>query len=205
MKYLAIDTSGSYLTVIACDGKKTSVKYEENCALNHSVALMGEVENALAEVGLTAKDIDVFACSVGAGSFTGIRIGVSTVKAFAYALNKKVLGVTSFESLAYSIEERVKKLTLICARHGNYYAAGFDEDNAMILPPKFLSVEQINEIKGGYLLVTDEDADNLGAVKADMVKGFKRAVEANLDKASFNDETLVPLYVKKSQAEEESC
>ena len=203
MKYLAIDTSGSYLTAIACDGQKTSVRYEENCALNHSVALMGEVENALAEIGLTAKDIDVFACSVGAGSFTGIRIGVSTVKAFAYALNKKVLGVTSFESLAYSIEERVKKLTLICARHGNYYVAGFDENNAMILPPKFLTVGQINEIKGGYLLIADED--NLGAVKADMVKGFKRAVEANLEKASFNDETLVPLYVKKSQAEEESC
>lgn len=205
MKYLAIDTSGSYLTVIASDGEKTSVRYEENCALNHSVALMGEVENALAEAGLCVKDIDVFACSVGAGSFTGIRIGVSTVKAFAYASDKKVLGVTSFESLAYSIEERVKKLTLISARHGNYYVAGFDENYEMILSPKFLTAGQINDIKDGYLLVADEDTDNLGAVIADPVKGFKRAVEANIGKASFDDETLVPLYVKKSQAEEESC
>ena len=109
MKYLAIDTSGSYLTVIACDGKKTSVKYEENCALNHSVALMGEVENALAEVGLTAKDIDVFACSVGAGSFTGIRIGVSTAKALCFSYKIKCLKLTSFDVLAYNDKDFKEK------------------------------------------------------------------------------------------------
>ena len=205
MKYLAIDTSGTYLTVVASDGDKKSVGYKENCALNHSVALMGEIENALAEIDAKPSDIDVFACSVGAGSFTGIRIGVSTVKAFAYALNKKVLGVTSFQSLAYSVEDRVKKLTLISARHGNYYAAGFDENGEVILPPFFATADKINEIKSGYLVIADEDLDGIGAVKADVVKGFIKAVEANLCKATANDEVLVPLYVKKSQAEEERC
>lgn len=204
MKYLAIDTSSSYLTVVASDGDKVAIEYEENCALNHSVALMGKVEDSLEKISSTPSDIDVYACSVGPGSFTGIRIGVSTVKAFAYALKKKVLGVTSFETLAYSIEDRVKKLTLICARHGNYYAAAFDEDGNVVLPPFFVSAEKINQIKDGYLVIADVDADGLGAVIADTKKGFRAAVEAKLPKADDDGETLVPLYVKKSQAEEEA-
>lgn len=203
MKYLAIDTSGKYLTVIA-SGEKKAVRFLPDCALSHSVVLMGEIESALKEAKLKAEDTDVFACSVGAGSFTGIRIGVSTVKAFAYALSKKVLGVTTFEVLAYSVSKRVKKLTLVSARHGNYYVCGFDEDGKTILPPKFMTVAEIRAIKDGYTLIADEDTDNLGAIVADVKVGFERAVESKIENATNDAETLVPLYVKKSQAEEEA-
>ena len=104
--------------------KNKAVKFLPDCALTHSVVLMGEIENALAEAGIDKKDIDVFACAVGPGSFTGIRIGVATVKALAYALGKKVLGVTSFDSLAYNVSDGRKKLAVIDARHGNFYACG---------------------------------------------------------------------------------
>lgn len=204
MNYLAIDTSGRYLTVIASADGKRSVRFLPDCALSHSVALMGEIENALNDVRIEAKDVDVFACSVGAGSFTGIRIGVSTIKAFAYAFHKKVLGVTTFDSLAYSIENRVKKLTLVSARHSNYYVCGYDEDGKISLPPKFMTADEIRAIKDGYTLVADEENDNLGAVIADMKIGFLRAVEDKLPLAAYDGETLVPLYVKKSQAEEEA-
>ena len=90
------------------------------------------------------------------------------------------------------------------ARHGNYYVCGFDEDGKVILPPKFMTAGEIEEIKDGYTLIADEDADNLGASVADMKVGFERAVEDNLDRATDDAETLVPLYVKKSQAEEEA-
>ena len=126
INYLAIDTSGNGLTV-AVGGEKKAVSRLENCTLTHSVELMGEIEKTLEKAGLDKENIDVFACSVGPGSFTGIRIGVSTVKAFGYALNKKVLAVTSFLSLAYNVEKGRKKLAVIDARHGNYYACGYDE------------------------------------------------------------------------------
>ena len=90
MNYLAFDTSGSYLTVLAKGKGEKLVKIEE-CTHSHSVILMPEIEKCLFEVGLKLEDIDLFACSVGPGSFTGIRIGVATAKAFAYALSKKVL------------------------------------------------------------------------------------------------------------------
>lgn len=199
--YLAIDTSGSGLTV-AVSGEKKAVSRLENCALTHSVELMGEIEKTLEKAGLDKENIEVFACSVGPGSFTGIRIGVSTVKAFGYALNKKVLAVTSFESLAYNVGKERKKLTVIDARHGNYYACGYGEKGEILLPPCFIDKAKLEEYSKEYLVVSDTEIEGLESTVANIEDGFIKAVEANLDRASFDVETVVPLYVKKSQAEE---
>lgn len=206
MNYLAIDTSRSSLTV-AVGGKNKAVKFLPDCALTHSVVLMGEIENALAEAGIDKKDIDVFACAVGPGSFTGIRIGVATVKALAYALGKKVLGVTSFDSLAYNVSDGRKKLAVIDARHGNFYACGYAADGQIDLSPRFIDTAALCGLAREYEIISDEKIENSDGFSysvADVKDGFIKAVETNLDKASDDAETLVPLYVKKSQAEEEA-
>lgn len=201
MKFLAIDTSGEHLTVIA-SGDKLCVRYLDDCRLSHSVALMDEVEKALFGADMTLKDVDVFACSVGAGSFTGIRIGIATVKAFAYAENKKVLPVTSFDILAYSINSDKNKLVLIDAKHDNYYACAFSADNKVLMPPSFISLEEIDRLKGEYQIISDTEIDGAVVIR-EKSKGFLNAVNAKLQDASEDRECLVPLYVKKSQAEEE--
>lgn len=203
MKYLAFDTSGTYLTVGAKGEEKANIEIAE-CSHSHSVVLMGEIENCMQKAKLDLGEVEVFACSIGPGSFTGIRIGVATAKAFAYALSKRVLGVTSFESLAYNIVEKVKKLTIVDARHDNFYVCGFDEQNEVILPPCFKSKTEILEIGKGYLIVSDCAVEGVESVVADVHKGFISAVEARLSNATFDRERLVPLYVKKSQAEEEA-
>lgn len=202
MKYLAFDTSATRLTV-AVGGNKKVAKSIEECFHSHSVVLMPEIENCLVEAETSLADIDVFACSVGPGSFTGIRIGVSTAKAFAYALSKQVLGVTSFESLAYNIVDKVKKLTVIDARHDNFYVCGFDEDNAVIVEPCFKTKQEIIDLYKDFLIVSDVEIDGVSCVVGNIADGFVKAVEAKLSQASFNREGVVPLYVKKSQAEEE--
>ena len=204
MKYLAIDTSGKHLTVIAC-GEKLIVRHLPDCSLSHSVVLTDEIELALSEAEMTLKDADVLACAVGPGSFTGIRIGVATVKAFSYAENIKVLPVTSFETLAYNISSKKRKLTLIDARHGNYYACLFDEKNEQISSPQFLNEEEIKKLikKEKCVVVSDEETP-FNSTVADLKAGFYKAVEAKLGNAVEDRELLVPLYVKKSQAEEEN-
>ena len=204
MNYLAFDTSGNYLTV-AVKGEQKAVSELKECLQSHSVALMKEIETCLAKSGVKLSDIDVFACSIGPGSFTGIRIGVSTAKAFAYACGKKVLGVTSFESLAYNVVEKTKKLTLIDARHDNFYACAFDGENNVILKPCFLSKTEIIDLYKDYLIISDVEIDGIDSIKGDLAKGFIIAVEHKLNLASEDRESLVPLYVKKSQAEEELC
>lgn len=204
MNFLAIDTSGNHLTVIA-SGKKLSVRYIPDCALTHSVILMDEVENALKGAEISLKDTEVLACAVGPGSFTGIRIGIATVKAFSYAENIKVLPVTSFECLAYNIISEKRKLVLIDARHGNYYACLFTADNKPISSPSFLTEKEIeNLIRNEDSEVISDKETQFNSIVADVKDGFLKAVEEKLNEATENRELLVPLYVKKSQAEEES-
>ncbi len=202
MNYLAIDTSGPWLTV-AVGGEKKAAEFIPDCSLNHSVVLMETIEKCLKKAGLKAEDIDVFACAVGAGSFTGIRIGIATVKAFAFAFGKKVLKVTSFESLAYDISDGNDRLAVIDARHGNYYACGFDGLNNVIYPPEFVNSEKIKKLSENYEVICDKASDGFKCVAADPFRGFINAVESKLSLATYDRESLVPLYVKKSQAEEE--
>lgn len=200
MNWLAVDTSGNHLSIIISKDKVLFKSFISNVCLKHSITLLPELESLLEKANLTLNDIDVFACVVGPGSFTGIRIGVSTVKALAYSLNKKVLKVTSFETLAYN-EDSKRVLAVIDAKHDNYYACGF-VDNEVLIQPCFINKEQLLTLSKDYVVVSDceiGDFKNVGSVE----KGLIKAVNKNLCLATFDREVLIPLYVKKSQAEEE--
>lgn len=202
--FLAIDTAASYLTVIARNGAgKTFTAHLSDCAMNHSVKLLETVEKTLQNAGMVPSDCDFFACVTGAGSFTGIRIGISTVKGLCTALDKPSLPVTSFDAIAYTTE-KVKTLAVISAGHNYYYICGYNEDKEVILPPAYLSYEEVFALDGEYLLAGYEDLPFAGAVRADMAKGLLSAVEskATSDKNLIPCEGLQAIYVRKSQAEE---
>lgn len=200
MNYLAIDTSGFHLTVIAKGEKGEYTYYNEDCSLKHSVMLMPAIEQTLKKANLKKEDVDVFCCSLGPGSFTGIRIGVATAKAFAYALGKKVLGVTSFDCLAYNkITENV--LTLVDARHDHVYLSGYSGGKVSICP-QYAPNESLSEYNGKYTFVSSSKIDGVDTEIMPLSEGFRLAVEAKLNEATLDLETLVPLYIRKSQAEE---
>ncbi len=200
MNYLAIDTSGFHLTVIAKGERGKYVYFNPNCALRHSVMVMQAVEEALSKANLKKEEVDVFCCCVGPGSFTGIRIGVATVKGLAYALNKKVLGVNSFEALAYN-KVADDTLALVDAKHGHVYAGGFKRGEATVAPC-YISIEEANGYKGEYAFISSSKIDGVEAEEVDLAGGFYKAVEAKLGEATEDLESLIPLYIRKSQAEE---
>jgi hypothetical protein len=80
---------------------------------------------------------------------------------------------------------------------------GFDEDNAVIAEPCFKTKQEIIDLYKDFLIVSDVEIDGVSCVVGNIADGFVKAVEAKLSQASFNRESVVPLYVKKSQAEEE--
>lgn len=202
MNYLAIDTSGNHLTV-AARGKKSVLIYREDVGLRHSVTLMDAVEQCLSEAELTLRETEVFACATGPGSFTGIRIGVATVKAFAYANAGKVLPVTSFEALAYNAGKAGSRLALIDAGHGYRYVCGFNGENEVVFPPAYLPDGEIVSLAKDYASVLVPSPYGFpGEIVSSVGKGFVAATEAKLGLASEDREILVPLYVRKSQAEE---
>ena len=199
MNYLAIDTSSSQLLVTLNFNGKQYSRFNENCNMQHSVLLNSELEELLNSANATLDEIDFFACNVGAGSFTGIRIGISTIKAFSFALGKKVLPITSFEVLAYNTD-RIKTLALIDAKNDNFYIAPFV--NGVMGTPEFLHKDIILNKYSGYKMVSYEHIDGFNTEKVDILSGFIKAIEDNLDKVSEDREVLIPLYVRKSQAEE---
>ncbi|MBR2499241.1 MAG: tRNA (adenosine(37)-N6)-threonylcarbamoyltransferase complex dimerization subunit type 1 TsaB [Clostridia bacterium] len=201
MNYLAIDTSGKNLTVIIKKGEQVYKYSDPDCGVQHSVELMPRVEELLHKADFDLKNADFFACVVGAGSFTGIRIGVATVKAMCFAYSKPCLAITSFDTLAYN-KKGGKVLALIDAKHNGFYACGYD-NGKVTLEPSYLMREQVEKIVLDYdkaVAIADINGFNIEIVS--VVDGFEKAIESKLDEISLDIEKLKPLYVRKSQAEE---
>ena len=201
--FLAIDTSGSYLSVVAVKDGAPYATFVPDCAMKQSVLLMGEVDALLKKAKVKMNDFDFFSAVCGAGSFTGIRIGISAVKGFALACQKPTLPVTSFDVLAYNaIDEKV--LCLIDAMHGYYYACGY-ENGKVTFAPAYISEEQaLALIKAEeYILLAGEKLPLFDKVVGRIVNpatGLRLAVEAKASEGAFGQ--LNALYVRKSSAEE---
>ena len=126
MKLLAIDTSGPVCGVAIL--KESGIVYE--CAavnkLTHSTNLMPMVETAFASTGLTVQDMDRIAVVTGPGSFTGVRIGVSTAKGLAHGAGKPCVAVDALEAMAAGAGEFSGVICPIQdARAGQVYGAAF--------------------------------------------------------------------------------
>ncbi len=197
MNYLAVDTSNGYLSVVARKGEKVFSSLTPDCAMRHSVLLMEKIDEAFNALGMQAKDCDFFSAVVGAGSFTGIRIGISAIKGFALACAKPTLPITSFESISYNTLDE-KTLCLIDALHGYYYACGY-EKGAISFAPQYIAEEEVLRLqKSGYTLYSAEKL----AIETKIVSpetGLQKAVEALCEKGKFAP--LEALYIRKSSAE----
>ena len=198
--FLAVDTGAKYMTVVARVDGKIYTRYEENCAMRHSVLLMEAIDGVLKEAGATIQDFDYFACVVGAGSFTGIRIGISTIKGFALATGKKTMPITSFELLAYTTKEE-KLLALSDALHGAFYASAY-ENGVQTLAPCYQTEEELRVwAEKGYTPVALEKTAFLGEeIKTvSPAEALVNATIAKEEKGEFGE--LLALYIRKSQAE----
>jgi tRNA threonylcarbamoyladenosine biosynthesis protein TsaB len=131
MKILAIETStmlGGIAIVDDLSGMIAEVRL--NVKSTHSERLMTEIDHALKQAGLKVSEIDVFAVSIGPGSFTGLRIGLSTVKGISYVSGKPVVTVPTLEALAWNFPYcRYPVCTMLDARKKEVYSALFKWEN----------------------------------------------------------------------------
>lgn len=141
VKILAIDTSSMNCSVALAEVKDDKVDiFEEENSKNekmHSRELMSMVDDILSKNKIKIPDLDLIACGIGPGSFTGIRIGIATCKAFVDSQNllnekKKILAcaVNSLESLAYNVKDSGVIVSLIDCRNNNVYAGMTNHDDA---------------------------------------------------------------------------
>jgi tRNA threonylcarbamoyladenosine biosynthesis protein TsaB len=134
MKVLGIDTSTSCGGVGLVDDERVISECLLNVSVTHSERLLATIEHLLKESGHSVEELDGWAVSLGPGSFTGLRIGVSTVKGLAFATQKPVAGVPTLDALASQVPPTPY---LICpildARKGEVYTAFYHYDERGLL------------------------------------------------------------------------
>jgi len=133
MKALAIDTSTSVAGIAMVDEQGLLAEYMQNDRKTHSQKLVPMLQELLDSMKMTLADVDIFAAVTGPGSFTGLRIGVTTIKALAYAARKPVAGITSLDALANAVA--AAEGTIICplmdARNNQVYTALYKFQNGL--------------------------------------------------------------------------
>lgn len=183
MKALAIDTTSSRLTVGLILDDKEYFHTEEVGSSGHSRLLMQRIDELLSANSMDVSELDTVAAVVGPGSFTGIRIGVATMTAMAFALSIKRIAVTAFELIAYN---RDSVDAAVDAGHGNLYVAHCNNGR----------VESTEFIENGNL--NDYVVEPLGDPCATLAAVVRKKAEADDYVA-----VLEPYYMRRSQAERE--
>jgi tRNA threonylcarbamoyladenosine biosynthesis protein TsaB len=124
MKILAVDTASNTCSVALADNGMLKVEYSADHGRTHAVELGGMIDDVLRASGTAVSDIEAFAVTTGPGSFTGLRIGISTVKGLSYAVSRPVAPVSTLDALAFQcagVETLI--CSLIDARKKEVYAA----------------------------------------------------------------------------------
>ncbi|MEG0035315.1 MAG: tRNA (adenosine(37)-N6)-threonylcarbamoyltransferase complex dimerization subunit type 1 TsaB, partial [Oscillospiraceae bacterium] len=129
MRILGFESSAKAASVAICDEAGLVAQYFQNSGLTHSRTLLPMAENMLKNLDLSLADIDLIAVAQGPGSFTGVRIGVSTVKGLAWASEKPVCGVSTLAAMAYNGLTAPEGSIICCvmdARRNQFYNALFE-------------------------------------------------------------------------------
>ena len=159
MKILAIDTSTTHSSCAVMDNNNIVGDFSINQSMSHNEILLVMVDEMLKKLNIDIEDIDLFVAVTGPGSFTGIRIGVTVVKALAMALNKPIVAVNTLEALSFGVFSDKKKIPLIDARGERvYYGVYEGVNNKNIIPPALLTIDELLEefsTKGEYVFVGD--------------------------------------------------
>lgn len=220
MNILAIDSTTKKAAVALMLNDTTCVKEIDN-EITHSEKLLPLVDEVLNEHNVKVKDMDLLACTLGPGSFTGVRIGIATVKALAKVLNKKILGVTSLKLMALNHLDTEHKyiLSTLDAKNTRVYYELFEvKDNKELketsisgnLPYEAL-ISLLKEKGIADILVVTDNKEMLENSFTEQITGtevisstlnlrniFKEDVT---NKNTYTYETLDAMYFRNSEAE----
>lgn len=224
MKVLAIDTSTMMASCALLDEENLLGEFSLNQNMSHSENLVPMVKTLLENLNLKVSDIDLYGVALGPGSFTGLRIGIATVKAFAHVYNKPIVGVSTLEGLAFNVRASGVIVPMIDARKNRVYTGIYKwEDGYLnnIEEPTVMEIDELLEhlkenydniiVNGnGIYIHREKIKDKLGdrVEFAPFIQNTCRAASigelALLKREEGKLESyfsLVPEYIRQSQAQ----
>ena len=219
MKILALDSTAKTSTVAVLENDSLLGLYSVNIQNTHSETLLPMVKSLLESLKLTNEDIDAYAVSEGPGSFTGVRIGVATVKALAFGRNKPCVGVSTIEALKENLDGFSGIIcTIMNARRGQVYTGAFlngerfIDDCCMMLDDLIPMLIEKNApiyfVGDGYELICDKEIANLKntpeALRYQNAFSVGKIAYKKLQNSEYvTDIDLRVEYLRKAQAERE--
>lgn len=226
MLVLGVESSAKTASCAICEvlddyqSVKVIASFTANTGNTHSETLMPIIEKVLDISGKTANEIDVLAVSAGPGSFTGVRIGVSTIKGMAYALDKPCVGVSSLKALSLNL---IENHGIICAvmdaRREQVYNALFRVDGYQferICDDRAISIEElkaeIDNFNEKVFLVGDgadlvnKTINGNNIILANPLQKQQSGISvcmAVLGEEKVDSNALMPVYLRLAQAQRE--
>lgn len=200
---LFLDTSSSFLCIaVFKDNVLVKEVYEKLDTFLSKLALV-KVKELLDSLKIQSNEVDEIICVNGPGSYTGLRVGVTIAKTYAWGLNKKLIPASSLFVMATSIKNRDYIVPIIDARRNCVFAAIFDNNYNIVMNEKYIAMEEllteVNKLNGNYSFVSVDDFNNISVERYkpnldNFIDNFKK-VEADIH-------SFVPNYLKKTEAEE---
>lgn len=184
MNILYVDTTTSDLVVALVKDNEVVNVSQKAMGVKHSETLCNKVAELLAKANVTFAEIDAYACAIGPGSFTGIRIGISTIKGYATACEKPFIAVNCLQAIACSATCNGNGTAILDAGNGYYYYSNVTGTASSVIPYDDKAAEGCATAQGA----------------TDYLDGAVEIVRQKYTNGSF-DTTLTPLYIRKSQAE----
>lgn len=199
MRSLFIDTSTSNLIVSIVNEGKIIRCFNETTSNDLSTTVFPVIEDLFKSVQMVPDDIDTIFVVNGPGSFTGVRIGVTIAKTFAWALNKKVIPISSLEVIASG--NRGKAVALIDARRNAVFAGGYDEESGAFLEDQYIKIDELLKLlPNGIELISYDIFSDLTVSKPEV--DILKVINAHKDDSGVNPHQLIPNYLKLTEAEE---
>lgn len=203
MKVLYIDTSSSYLYTGIVEDNKLLTEKKEKLDQKLSILALPKIEEMFNELKLLPKQIDKIIVVNGPGSFTGIRVGLTIAKVYAWSLEIPITTITSLEAMATSCQQKGILVPMIDARRDYSYAAIYDQEK-LILDPCHISNSQLEKIlkdNEQYIIISNDEI-SLNAKKCNYNPNILKIVEKYRDKEEINPHLINPKYLKLTEAEE---
>lgn len=204
MKTLYIDTSSSFLYAGILEDTNILQEVKKEFGQDLSKEALPEIDKLFKKAKLNPKDINRIVVVNGPGSFTGIRIGITIAKTYAWALNLDIITVNALEAMSISCEEKINHVPILDARRGYVFAAIYDKDSNIILKPQHILLEELqkelNKIDE-YVIISNDEIDEFED-KYKYDPNISKIVEKVINRKPINPHAVNPEYLKLTEAEE---
>ena len=201
MTVLYLDTSSSlFCTALYQDGKVVN-QIQKQLEKDMSKEALPLLKQMLEEVSISPNEVDKIIVCSGPGSFTGIRIGMTIAKVYAWALQKDITMISSLEAMVVSSASSVV-MPLIDARRGYVYGAFYKEGKA-IIPDGYYYLEDLLKKAQSYEPYHVVSNDHFeGLMTASYLPNCQKIIETYQNRESISPHLVNPCYLKQTEAEE---